>query len=374
MVVFSKAKKTLRCQVIPLAFIMMVSLCVSVLFLGFAHYHVALEATFDNTPSSQIFVVKNLRSSTPETTTVSLFNETAGCTITPSSDLTFLGSGDRGHAFSTFMTCSNGNRELVAIKVAKTWDGKAPQYISASNVDQKRALYERMLANSDPSASKFFSVQLGTATLQRDMLYEAMNQANEHVHRKVLNVTDDKANSSIVADVFAVSSGDELAHVLRGRGSKQPLPLDVRRQIAKDLVYIYRHLYEKGVVHCDVRMNHVLFSQADMQTMLIDFEEFRFVDEIDEKYRLGTQQEQLWQLFALLGNACAHQGSTLHFKFDVPWSSCNYRTKNKTDVIQRLVPALGECRFDSPMVWRNETGIDVAQTYRDLANWCGLQR
>jgi len=301
---------------------------------------------------------------------VRLFNGTEGCSLSLS-NITFLGSGDRGHTFSTFMTCPRGDKELVAFKVAKRWDTGPVMYISSSNVEKKRALYERILANSTNEKNKnFFSIQLGTVDVPRDMLYDGMNQANERVSRKVVNVTDDaEANSLLVADIFTASSGMELGTLLRTREEAVP---PVRRQIAKDLVYIYRHLFHHNVLHCDVRMNHILYSVADNQTMLIDFEEFRFYEETEEKYQIIVQEAQLWQLFALLGNACSHVGRGLDFAFDVPWGGCNPRTKNRTDVMQRLIPALEECGFDGPMVWRDETGTNMAQTYQDLARWCGL--
>lgn len=298
---------------------------------------------------------------------VSLFNGTKGCSIN-SSDVSFLGSGDRGHAFSTYMECPNGHKELVAFKVAKTWDANLPHYISSSNIDKKRLLYDRLLAGNttDPNLKKYVSVQFGTVTFQREMLYEAMNKANEKKIRKVVNVTDQaEAKSSLVADIFTASSSSViLGKLLRGKNKAHSL----RRQIAKDLVYIYRTLCEKSVMHPDVRLNHILYSEKDKQTMLIDFEEFRFLDNFSVVDQIASQQDQLWQLFALIGNVC--EGSDT--SFEVPWGAVPI-TRNKTNVMQRLVPALEMCQFERRMVWiTNSTGTDVAQTYKDLATWVGL--
>lgn len=101
--------------------------------------------------------------------------------------------------------------------------------------------------------------------------------------------------------------------------------------------------------------------------MLIDFEELHFIDDMSEEVRVSSQQDQLWQLFALIGNVCSNKVEP----FNVPWGAFP-KTRNKTDVKERLIPTLQECQFDQGMVWRDSTGTDVAQTYDDLITWCGL--
>lgn len=136
-------------KVIPfVVFVMLAALyiLVPVFFFHLPQPGLQFEESFMGSPPKAAFPVGNLCNSTasvaPARAEVTLFNGTKGCMLNLSDDVTFLGSGDRGHAFTTYMKCPNGYKELIAFKVAKNWDLCPPHYISSENIDKKRLTFQ----------------------------------------------------------------------------------------------------------------------------------------------------------------------------------------------------------------------------------------
>ena len=105
------------------------------------------------------------------------------------------------------------------------------------------------------------------------------------------------------------------------------------------------------------------------QTALIDFQRHM----IAPNELAHRQQTQLWQLLFLIADVCTDTtGDQSSMKFGVPMNSCNLRKEGEFDtasMMNRLIPAMNECKFARHFPWSNETLEGIEQTYNDLAMW-----
>jgi len=140
---------------------------------------------------------------------------------------------------------------------------------------------------------------------------------------------------------------------------------ETKRLIAKDLVQMFRHMYERKVVHWDVFLKHVFFSPVSNQTKLIDFGYAFFVDKKKATRRDRLQQIEMWNLFGLIGNLCMHHQEN---RIKAIFRKADHSTDSRK-LKKRLIPALEKCNFNQTMAWNEQSMINTEETFQALADW-----
>ena len=204
----------------------------------------------------------------------------------------------------------------------------------------------------------------------------------------------------MVQDLFATSK--------HHRNGQQENNLPVRQAIVRDLIFMYRHMFQQRVVVCDVKWPHLIYSNTANHTTMIDFDDFRFFrDNAGGRYNAVWQ---LWQLLVLLADLCDHAGMQRNVRpsAPAPWRSllepsglasiaCGApggQADLLTTAESTFAHALQQCQFNNPLqqnssipwttvLWTNRTTIimqddddDVFQHVQDfydaLAAWSGI--
>ena len=288
--------------------------------------------------------------------------------------LKYLGCGFHGHAYSAQLDCPNKRKTRVVVKVL-TKRIKGPRgkwkYVSSTNTNEKRAVYQRLMANTSKNVAGYFGITEGTVSIPRAMLCDVMKQANNDRSVKIryagIVIDQKEPQTNFIGDVLAFQDGSG-SHLHGWQWSSELRTLETRRQIVRDLVDAYRHLYERQVVHCDVALGHV--HHYKNQTTLSDFEKIRVVDQENPELRFRFEQSQQLQLLSVIANVCAHVNGT--FPFKVEKRICNGHNIS-TEILDNVTLAVQKCEFDQPMLWRDRiTTKETREAYKELARWSGL--
>ena len=271
-----------------------------------------------------------------------------------------LGSGYNGQVFAVpNILCDGDNNDkpsdiVLKLKIfpanqsdeIKFRTGRIGTYRSETDEQKHYALYERLVLADDPTAAchtlQHFALRLGTVDVPLHMVQNAVQSANLHLSmassyramqfpvKDYPHNSNDKHGLSIQSQVFArvggnTQKGDTHApRNLRAVSADSKTTANTRQHIVRDLVFIYRHMYQYGVLVCDMKLEHFLEqSSTDHQptTTMIDFDDFRYtVSSNHKRYQsslLGkyAQQWQQWQLLVLLAHVCDYQSFTSQARF-----------------------------------------------------------
>jgi len=293
---------------------------------------------------------------------VQIFNGTV-CEI--SSKLKHVGVGYQGHVFSAIMNCPNGAMH-VAVKVAARPKGLTRNfkrdtwvYKSLNNKDKGKseALYERLMVNATHDIQNYFALTLGTADVPPPLLSDAVKAANQDSTVQAMFKELELEDHVLVCEVQEFVPG----YPLDAKSGVIWTP-ETKHLIIKDLVRMFRHMYDRNVVHSDIFLKHVFFSPVSNQTKLIDFGYAFFVDSTKRRNRL--QNFELWNLFSLIGNLCMHQENRIKPIF----RKADHRTDSRK-LKEKLIPALEKCNFNQTMVWNERSMVNTAETLQTLADW-----
>ena len=292
----------------------------------------------------------------------------------------FLDCGHDGDVYTAPLLgdCGIARRgEQVAVKFSTSFlnDRRQKRYLGTSRDDGKW-LYQCLVTNTTSEAEKqrimrHFIIPFATASFPRPVLETMKNQSESlcyYQNTEIILGSMDEANDTeqvIQAKVTLFASGRDLTGML-GHMTR-----DLQHRVIKDLVYIFRRMYHRGLLHNDVSPIHIIVNSNNI-TSLIDYDRSKiakdavgWVPSFDERMR-----HEQWDLLALIGNVCYNQD---HVEFEVPPKP----TPSQMDeLMTRLGPVLNECGFKNKaaMEWNKELLLsnNTGKTYQSLAEWCGL--
>lgn len=321
---------------------------------------------------------KKINNDTRETDNVIIMTQlyddgTVGCSI--SGKLNYLDCGFGGHIYTAEMDCPGKQRKRTILKVktklVNETNPKGPRMYTSfesTEVQRNQVLHKQLFSNATKEFRSYFAVPLGMAVnISHGLLHEGIKQANEDCVKGRYDGLVHSTNSEhtvLQGSVLPFISGKNLCGILAENPST-----GMRQQIVRGLVKMYRHMYERQILHCDISCYHFMISGG--QTTLIDFE--RYMIATNDPHLKDRQHTQLWQLLFLIGDVCTDKtGDESEMKFGVPMNSCNLQRKgdfNPASMMKRLVSAMNKCGFERNFTWRNETLENAKRTYNDLAKW-----
>lgn len=309
---------------------------------------------------------------------VHLFGERDECRL--SSGLEFLGRGNDGHVYAASMVCTNRNKKTpIAIKVPTRHTSNIGNYYvvneDAKTWNQRKELFQRMMSknSSKDVLNRYFTIHLGSIELPLEMLRDTNRAGNHHGAVKaqrqglIVNSTDNQAlqNHTIKAQVFRFTDGEKTDNILKSNS----FPQTGRQQIVRDLVFMYKYMYERDIVHCDISARHILYSGSRRETSLIDFERFLTMQP-DTKDRTKIKMAQLWQLLVLIANMCTYAGGKPEFR---PKNNvCIKKNLNAHSVPfldEHVRPAMEQCGFAGQLDWSRFDLKSTRQAYEILSDW-----
>ena len=313
----------------------------------------------------------SLHSSVVPIARVLLFNGTV-CEI--SSKLKHVGVGYQGHVFSADMNCPKGTMHVAVKLVARpmglstnfkrdTW-----KYMSLGNKgkEKSKALYDRLMVNATYDIQNYFALTLGTADIPPVLLSDAVTVANQDSKVKAkfkeVVISEGQGDNVLVAEVTEFVPGGPV-YPEKGESGAIFTP-ETKRLIVKDLVRMFRHMYDRKVAHNDVFGKHVFFSLLSNQTKLIDFGYASILDNKPRKRRDRLRQFEVWNLLAIIGNLCMHE--------ETPFKTVFFKAGHRTDperLMKKLIPALEMCNFKQNMAWTEQLLLNTEQTFQALAEW-----
>ena len=218
---------------------------------------------------------------------------------------------------------------------------------------------------------RHFIIPFATASFPRPVLETMKNRSESLCYQNteiVLgSIHDNNGNEQeIQAKVTLFVSGQDLLDMIGHMTG------DLQHQVIKDLVYMFRLMYDRGLLHNDVSLPHVIVDSHNI-TSLIDYDRSTIAKDVErwEPWFDKHMRREQWDLLALIGNICYNKEHPV--EFEVPPKP----TPDQIDeLMTRLVPVLNDCGFENnaTMAWNKEILLsnDIATTYRSLAEWCGL--
>lgn len=313
---------------------------------------------------------------------ISFYNDTKGCYLVPPLD--FLGCGYDGHVYSATIKCPWGSRKVVAkmlTTMVNASDPRGPRKyvtdffsVNPTARESLTKLHDILVANATQSRAEEIKNQLnfglGSAYVPRPMLYSGMDAANRHPdvqnrYNGIANATDpSELSRPVEAKVVAFTPGKQMAG--------WQLSIEMRRSFARSLIHIYKYLFERGVMHCDMSMAHVYFDVAIHQATIIDFERYKLIPQrvgsFPSEDAANKARWQQLQLLSVLGNVCKDSKG----KGFPMFSSCSRRWKGnikESELVRMLDPILQNCgnfgALDTSMGALNDT----KEYYENLVAW-----
>ncbi|KAL7525113.1 hypothetical protein ACHAWF_001218 [Thalassiosira exigua] len=314
--------------------------------------------------------------------TFSLYDRADRCTLSDP-ELRFLGGGMDGHAFLARVECSlpSDRTNSIVIKLPIRRHGEqVHKYLSIDDKERgvnsnAKLLYQHMLTNStERDVLKNFAIPLGTVRVSKKSLRIDKNEEERNVRRFGMAINGTRENW-ITGRVMPHVEGGSLAQILHN-AKRRGIERSLRRRIARDLVRMYRHMYERGVVHCDISPTHFKWDDASNTTVLIDFDRHLLMDRDvrrdDVALRRNITHNQQWQMLGMICNLCLGKEDAC----DVPNNVGRKRYLSLPGRTEFLKEALKECRFPDVISFPaptnvNETDESVAQLYDALSLWSG---
>ena len=305
-----------------------------------------------------------------------IFNGTV-CEIS-SNNLKHIGAGYQGHVFSAEMNCPNNGAMQVAVKVVARPKGLVKDFRNDTWVYQSledkhkkkfKALYKRLTANATHHHHILnnFALTFGTVDIPSAWLSDAVKMANQdsELHAAYREVELDESQGDddvLVGEVTELVPGGPI-YPDSGGDSVIWTP-DTKRLIVKDLIRMFRHMYDRMVAHDDIFGKHVFFSPFFNRTTLIDFGYAKTLDQKSQKEQKSLQQREVWNMLSVIGNLCMHQENRFKRRFGKVYP----KTKLET-LMKRLIPALEKCNFNQTMAWNETSILNTEETFQALADW-----
>ena len=155
-----------------------------------------------------------------------------------------------------------------------------------------------------------------------------------------------------------------------------------KRQIARNLVYLTRHMYRQRVMHCDWHLNHLIVEETGdgrIKTRMIDFEKVRILDPDNiGSVAVNFLKQQLLQLLGLLGNICGAATGVDEYPVHANacgkdrWDEEGYKYGTRETFVRRALSQTKGCEFGAPLKWRPSMMNATQLAYRALSTWVGL--
>lgn len=327
------------------------------------------------------------------------------CSINGSS-FRFLGCGYNGHAFAVSKECDSGNisnipTNLVVKLRSRPLDNNKTAIIGfygsegASKSRENRALFDRLSQGGEDKILKHIFVQLGVVDIGASDIQYAISDFNRVSTHKMRfrsmvqappppQSSDQQQPQPLPIQGKIYASLDDARMISTFLGKQGSLRKEQRHyQAVRDLVFMFYYMYQRGILHCDMKLHHVMYSMTTNVTSLIDFDEhlllpLRKLDNRKKATQMESlqQKSQLWHLLIVIANVCdfkaqREQESTHATKLGVgqckPPGEHIFLRPSKT-----FGAIFDSCGFDRPMVWTDDMMNHAEATYHALANWSGL--
>ena len=268
----------------------------------------------------------------------------------------WLGRGQQGLVWSAVMDCGGDKRDVTVKQVFKGDIGSAQWKGPA----QWKDLYDAMVSNStEDDVDKHFSIPIG------------------HVHMSPNVTWHGVAFKNDIVSISNMAPGKKLISEFQNGLISQS---DKRQQIVQHLVHMYRHLFDRGVLYCDMKtgMQHILHSTSTSETTLIDFDNIRIFDVKAKDYNHFVRAHT-HQLLSLLAMICEGMITRKNADFKVDTSElCQKKPRRgiSKEHESRLITALDQCQFrgsSNKIVAGFERVDGVMASYDVLMQWCGIR-
>lgn len=311
-------------------------------------------------------------------------------------DVHILGCGYDGHAFSATLICGSAARTIVlkvAVKnVHKARPGEPKQvYVSAGDLDTWDRVRSTLWDNTTRMMRRRFTLPIGTVSVPtRQLLVEIDRERKESQtqHRCLLTLPShppvdrwSNVSSNVSPNVSPQTVGMvmEFAGVSMNRRTLELSTSADLRNVVREIVCIYRHMYERRFIHLDISYDHFSYDPRH-GVALIDFTRHRILSATHPSL-VRFQWGQLFQLLSLVGNVCVQQ-NRFRIKNRISMSGLLFDTNDSrvTSVIERdivqwdraFTSALERCEFDAqpsptPLLF----GLSTDQIYQTLSQWTG---
>ena len=281
---------------------------------------------------------------------VQLHNSKEGCRL-DESRIEFLDCGHDGDVYTAPLMGDCGiarGGAKVAIEFSTTFlDGFRQKRYLRTNRDDGKWLHRTLVTNTTSEAEtqrimRHFIVPFATANFPRPVLETMKNQSETLCYQNAkvtLESVDDSKDSeqAFLAKVTLFASGqngmDMMGHMTR----------DLQHRAIKDLVYVFRLMYDRGLLHNDVSLAHVIVGRDNI-TSLIDYDRSKVAKDAEgwePSFDEHIRREQ-WDLLALIGNICYNKKG--HVEFEIPPKPT---PDEMNEIMARLEPVLNECGFES---------------------------
>ena len=264
--------------------------------------------------------------------------------------VTWLGRGMQGLVWKAVLEDGSRQQRDVTVKMVMPGDRSGPT--------QWKELYDAMIINStETDLGKHFSVPMGTIRMPSNVTWDGVAFKND------------------ILSISYMAPGNKLISEFPGGKIGQ---VEKRRQIVQHMVHMYRHMFDRGVLYCDMKtgMQHVLHSTSTGETTLIDFDNIRIYDTNSRDYKYYVQAHS-YQLLSLIAMVCSGEITRKNAEFEVDTSAlCHARPTNRIskEHESRLFSALNQCEFHSSPSWIAdfERAEDILTSYDSLMKWCEI--
>ena len=180
--------------------------------------------------------------------------------------------------------------------------------------------------------------------------------------------------SVIVASLIPLSNGQPLSKKLDGKH----MQVSDKLQIVRDLVRMYRQMYERRIIHMEVMARHIFYSVRKKRTTIIDFNLHENLKKEDPDC-LRWQEWQLYQLLTLIGDLCAYEKrstllpASLQRKplYKVEHLTGGHHPDTFPPSLNKLIPPMRKCHFDEELPSSIMNMKNMTQRYEKLVLWSG---
>lgn len=354
----------------------------------------------------------------------------SGCSLIGSS-FKFLGCGFNGHAFSVLTACDtatlqNKDEGRIVVKLTSKavtnstlHNDTRPlgMYANETRGRSNSVLYERFFRfvhqqrmsheereNYQKKILQHFILQIGVVHIPPSLLQYAALDFNRSVTRAMRfrgivplqhdpQHTDDEP-SVVKGELYELLSGSTAIPFWLGHKHNRMEEEGRQQHVVRQLVFMYRHMYERGILHCDMKLDHLMYSPLTNTTSIIDFDVYRLnpmPPQVDRELATATtekrkkvletllkQKKQQWQLLVLIANICDSKAQQSQQKeLPLAWGQvlCNGDEGPEIALVdpqQHFAAIFDKCKFDTPMVWSADMINHTRDTYQALAEWSGL--
>jgi len=322
------------------------------------------------------------------------------------SDWKFLGHGGAHYVFSTLFVCRDQidetrilhQREITIRMLTHRWNAESENndtrpdtrpvqlknFTSATTKSLEDARKFGVQLRSGTGAwtgreiDKRFCIDKGVAYIPTWFLKDLIENSSADLVSKhsFVGVEAHDGTDMVVAKLAEYAPGG--SHLRTEVGKPRRLTDSQHLKVLKDLVEIYRYMFERGLVHCDMSMDHAIVTRDEydvVQIQLVDFERIMINLKNGKPAQSGNiAVSQVWQLMGIMARSCAP--NIRENRYEVHSAVCRLKTLGWTDPVsyeKSILPELWNCPFVRPLNWTRTMLSDAKFAYERLSDLVGLE-